>query len=323
MKNNHKVLTTSAEHPFAHGMLTRVFPQLVQRTIDSRTLEDSRRVAAARLRDSLAAEGVVPEPGSRAGMAPKGIWARAAQCIGQPWVGLPSYVAESLFYYLFLDVLGFFDFDSMNYAADPFLPRKLEELEAAVAGLKGQSHGTESLQTLLAGSLWGNLGDSAHLQFHQNDTRSAETGHLLVDDSIRALDVLLDAESIGIILDNAGGELIADLALADGLLRNSPAMSLTLYLKQRPYFVSDATLNDFHITGTMLVAADAARFPVRNYLETGRLQLRAHWFFHSPAPPMIPWSSKETLTTVVFLEISLRRQVNRWHRWCHLWRRIL
>jgi hypothetical protein len=58
---------------------------------------------------------------------------------------------------------------------------------------------------------------------------------------------------IDVVLDNAGQELLADLALARGLLQAHPGCQLVLHVKSHPTFVSDATQQD--VDGTLRQAS--------------------------------------------------------------------
>jgi len=50
---------------------------------------------------------------------------------------------------------------------------------------------------------------------------------------------------LDIILDNSGPEIFSDLCLADWLVSKGFCGKLVFHLKCFPWFVSDATLNDF------------------------------------------------------------------------------
>lgn len=91
---------------------------------------------------------------------------------------------------------------------------------------------------------------------------------------------------IDLLLDNAGYELVADLALADALLSTRRAAQVVLHSKTHPVFVSDALKTDINDTLDFLSglggspAALAAR--LRTAQRKQRLLLRAHPFWTSP-----------------------------------------
>ena len=92
---------------------------------------------------------------------------------------------------------------------------------------------------------------------------------------------------IDFMIDNAGLELIADLALADYLLTTGAAASVHLHLKMHPTFVSDAMKGDVNNTADFLAKANntaVSAFGQRlmNDLASGRLILRDHQFWTSP-----------------------------------------
>jgi hypothetical protein len=108
-----------------------------------------------------------------------------------------------------------------------------------------------------------------------------EEAHLLADDTTAVLDHL-DALNrparIDVWADNAGFELVTDLALADGLLASGLANPLVLHVKAHPTFVSDATVGDVHSTLDRLASDDhdaprALAKRLHDALKTGRLQL--------------------------------------------------
>jgi hypothetical protein len=86
-----------------------------------------------------------------------------------------------------------------------------------------------------------------------------------------------------IITDNAGTELLMDLALADFLLGQDLAVQIFLHLKPQPFFVSDAMPDDVDAGLEALDAggdsARALRIRLRAHLETGRLELHTHWLY--------------------------------------------
>jgi hypothetical protein len=94
---------------------------------------------------------------------------------------------------------------------------------------------------------------------------------------------------VDILLDNAGYELVTDLALADFLLASGRSAQVVLHAKCYPVFVSDALENDILDTLDFLVLeghAETRAMAVR--LRTGlladRLVIRCHPFWTSPLP---------------------------------------
>jgi hypothetical protein len=94
---------------------------------------------------------------------------------------------------------------------------------------------------------------------------------------------------VDLMLDNAGFELVADLALVDILLDNRLAEQVILHAKWHPTFVSDVIDADLHKTIQHL-QSDSHELTVQfgrrlaDYFSDGRLRSRAHLFWNSPSP---------------------------------------
>jgi Uncharacterized conserved protein len=147
---------------------------------------------------------------------------------------------------------------------------------------------------LLKTALWGNQADLSMWGAGEESPDHLGTGneeaHLLADDTAAALDHLdaLDRPArVDVWADNAGFELVTDLALADGLLAAGLADPLVLHVKAHPTFVSDATVGDVHATLDRLATdADTATRALAERLydaiQSGRLQLRDPFTWTSP-----------------------------------------
>ena len=160
----------------------------------------------------------------------------------------------------------------------------------------GEGPGEGRFERLLHASLWGNRTDLSYTVVAHTLTRlsaglgatgerSAEQANLLIDDTAAVWDRLTAARRgrLAILADNAGTELLMDLALSDGLLADGLAQEIHLHLKPQPFFVSDAMPKDVLAglaalpAGGPAAAALAAR--LRAYLAAGRLQLTTHWHY--------------------------------------------
>ena len=274
------LLTITPDYPFAHGMATRVFPGLVDGILSSGYVEQVRHDALRALASGLRSDGVVPaSTGVLTG--PADLWSSTAGFQGRAWVGLPSYAAEATFYTLLLEATGYGEVTSQMLGWDPFGSKKAGDLRGAVDDLRKHGSPTDVDEFIVA-SLWGNLGDQAHREFQGGgSTTDGRNARVLVDDTGAACDALAGADSLGIVLDNAGAELVADLMLSLRLLRDNPKLQITLYAKQRPFFVSDATIGDLQET-TALLDAELDGTPFGDALASGALTVRADLFFTSP-----------------------------------------
>ena len=162
-----------------------------------------------------------------------------AAIVGQRWTALPWYVGESYLYARLRAVVGW-----SHLRHDPFLAAKQRE----EATLPDDDDDMTDIATLLRRTLWGNRGD---LSLPSAKAHTVEVDDdLLVDDRVQAVDLLATAKRVGIVLDNAGIELFRDLQLARLLVDNGVAV--TLFAKDRPFFVSDAMPVDIARTRQLL-----------------------------------------------------------------------
>lgn len=140
----------------------------------------------------------------------------------------------------------------METGRDPFAPQKQAELSGErlwtaldrILAFEGTDR--ERLSHLLLSALWGNQADLSHAVGQTADGKAADDV-LLVDDREALVAFLLAAPSesgrpVHVVLDNAGLELAADLALADALL--AVGYPVILHAKAYPVFVSDTTIPD-------------------------------------------------------------------------------
>ncbi|MEM7117429.1 MAG: damage-control phosphatase ARMT1 family protein [Chloroflexota bacterium] len=232
--------------------------------------------------------------------------------IGQNWLTVPWFFAETYFFRRIIEAIDYFG-DGSGAGADPFAYQKRLGLETSLGAIRslaqfesrwlGEAGRLDVLQQLLSADLWGNQADmglwapddESQPRHTDETTRDA---HLLVDDRTAVSQHLLDhAGHVIFVVDNAGLELIGDLVLADYLLQTGTAVSVTLHLKIHPTFVSDATIANVQETIRFLQEdSDSATRALGkrlaqlvengsfDKLSTARLQLTAHPFWTSPLP---------------------------------------
>ena len=207
---------------------------------------------------------------------------------GLRWTDAPFLWAESYFHRRLLSATGYFA--GPWRGVDPFGPMKAASLgSAGLAAELAELGSTASLPAeerdaaALHASLWGNRAD---LGF-QLVAGAPVVPEVLVDDG-PALYAHLDAAPgrVNLVADNAAEELVYDLLLIDHLLATGRATELTLYLKPRPYYVSDATPQDFAAAVSLLATvpgpAEQAARRLRAACADGRLGLVAAEFFCAP-----------------------------------------
>ncbi|UED83928.1 damage-control phosphatase ARMT1 family protein [Streptomyces profundus] len=279
---------------FAHGVLTRRNPAIVQQVRDALP----RPPAHHRALDTLLVEiteGVVEPPAPEAhDRAAWDVWGRPH--FGRPWPEVPFLWAESYFYRQLLSAVDYFGPGPWR-GVDPFGPAKAAELEgaavdaelAALDQLVGRPAG-ERRAALLGASLWGNRADLSFAAGGAATGGGAGDAPLVADDQA-ALWSLLDGRApaeVAFVADNAGRELVPDLVLIDHLLDEGGAARVALHIKPVPYYVSDATTADVVAALRRLRAAPGQAGAVGERLwaavATGRLTVDAHPFLCAPLP---------------------------------------
>lgn len=242
--------------------------------------------------------------------------------LGQTWLQVPWFFAETYFYRRLLEATGYFT-SGPGEGRDPFLYQKrlglesseeiIDRLSADLEARKEELAALTSeeriapLQDLFTMNLWGNQADlsiwpvgSPSQPRDAKDAPNPASSRLVVDDSAAIAAHLLqplqkpqgrraEASRIDFLLDNAGLELVNDLLLADALLGSGLAREVRLHAKVHPTFVSDAMPSDVLSTFDFLLrrAAPASRrlgMRLYHWLQEGRLRLRSDLYWNSPLP---------------------------------------
>lgn len=225
----------------------------------------------------------------------------AHELIGKTWLDVPWYWAEAFFYRRMLEAAHYFQ-PGKFYLHDPYTNIKRAELAPdraprAVSRVIEQLPGDEraAFNLLLHADLWGNRVDLSmyNIAHSSATTVEHERENLLVDDSARVWNHLESNRGarVNFICDNAGTELVFDLALVDFMLRTGIAKEITLHLKPYPTFVSDAMVKDVlesidALGQTQTPALRQLASRLAQAIDKGRLTLSDHpfwvtgWFFH-------------------------------------------
>jgi hypothetical protein len=232
-------------------------------------------------------------------------WAEnLAPYLGKRWVEIPWFFAEVYLFRRILEATQYFQPGDWQ-GVDPYATQKQAGLETALADIRAISrqldaNGTEAdqqanLVSLLYSVLWGNRADlslqpllsAAGVQ--QEIEAEVEQRYVLANN----IPVLLDwwqersLNRIDVIADNAGFELVCDLFLVDFLLSRGLVETIVLHLKEHPTFVSDATIQDFHLMLQTLASDSEPTVQtfvrrLESYLTSGQLQLRDAPFWTAP-----------------------------------------
>lgn len=255
---------------------------------------------------------------------------------GRPWLEAPWYLSESFAYRRILEATRYFQ-PGPTQGLDPFRPKKLTELkpdaaprlvEATLRDLPADSW--RRFQVLLYSSLWGNRIDLSYAvsaRVGRATRLEDERVNLLVDDAERVWSFIRNRPGcrVAFLEDNAGTELLMDLALADFLLQSRVAAQVDLHLKPQPFFVSDAMPQDVEAGLAALPQggdqAGALAGRVRAYLADGRMTLKTHGFnssclfyFQPPQDLRAEWAALDLV--IVKGDANYRRLVGDRH-WPH------
>ena len=200
------------------------------------------------------------------------------------WLSAPWLVAEFYVYRRLMECLAYWDPEAPTYKFDPFSKQKRAGLETSpgsaenvMARLTTLPHTKEGVALAAAFALWGNKMDlslwpvsTSSEESQQVDVFStvlqSANDNLLHDDTDTLTSHCETLQSNGggaidIIVDNAGFELVMDLALADHLVASGVANTVTFQLKSHPTFVSDAMEKDLLETVEYYANLDETEYP--------------------------------------------------------------
>jgi hypothetical protein len=300
------IIRTSDPDSFAAFTFKKRLPEMLEQIIRKNGLDGNEATELERLKERLHSGEVRPCLSDYPYLAQQmeeqeyEVWSREVEKhIGRPWLDLPWYFAESLFYLEVLLAWGYYREDSPRFTVDPFQIFKEEELKRAGGGLDlGVRIAAETgaidapkdrLALLLRYGLWANRLDLSYSQLLElyRDAPEGESHQLLLDHSATITDKLLQASRVDLILDNSASELIADLYLAYNLLQDSPDLKVVLHCKKSPYYVSDAMVKD--VTSTIRSMKQHPKTGLRDVgrvlsgkIEEGSLLLADHSFWNGP-----------------------------------------
>ncbi|HSM57676.1 MAG TPA: damage-control phosphatase ARMT1 family protein [Candidatus Sulfomarinibacteraceae bacterium] len=311
---------------FAHQTVVERLPRILERVLEENAFPDAVTAGLRKLLDEIP-DGAIRM--LRDESAPD-----AAEWIGyvaphleKDWLQAPWFFAETYFYRRILEATGYFQAGNADYGqtagVDPFAPHKAQSLEASwerleklaerVQAWRGSGWENVGLDTFLALALWGNQGDLSMWpggagEMPTHDSAAAAQEHVLVDDSEVVDEYLARQQAqagplrVDVLADNAGFELVSDLALIDYLLDSGRAGLVVMHLKMHPTFVSDVIRRDVQQTIAEMSAADAAALQawgrrLQQYVQQGHLQMTADPFWTSPLPGWeLPQSLRSSLS---------------------------
>jgi hypothetical protein len=285
---------------FAHDTVVRRMPAIVRRVVAENALAPAAAASLAALADEILGGAIRPLRDTHAPDA--AAWAAyVAPHAGCGWLDVPWFFAETYMFRRILEATGYFG-DGPGAGLDPYALQKRAGLalagrdEGPTAWLQSPadeaSPSALGLSRLIHGSLWGNQADLSLWPAEEGGRPQGDAApraeRLLADDTAALAAHILAIGGGGradLVLDNAGLELLGDLALADALL--SVYIHVVLHAKPHPTYVSDVTRAD--LTETLAWLGERADGSARALGEglalaerDGRLVVRADWFWTSP-----------------------------------------
>ncbi|GAA1792207.1 damage-control phosphatase ARMT1 family protein [Luedemannella flava] len=291
---------------YPYGVWRRRHPRLLAQIRDAHLYPPAIRDAIDALSDETTDGVMTPLPRTAHDHATWNGWGR--EHFGAPWPDAPFLWAEAYFYRRLLEAVEYFR-PGPWAGVDPFDFLKTEDLEKyAPEHVEGEA--------LLLASLWGNLND---LGFKAGaDLPETAAVGLVADDSTEVWSILRPDAGLALVVvaDNAGAEIIADLALIDHLLATDRARTVTLHIKPHPTFVSDAVTADVHTALRLLPAEVTDR--LRAASAAGRFALATHAFYCAPysyhhAPADLAATFAAADLTILKGDLNYRRLVGDRH----------
>lgn len=237
---------------------------------------------------------------------------------GDTWLSAPWLVTEFYAYRRLMEAIGYHDKSNPDtYLWDPFLVAKRAGLDSSVNSAENMLEKVASLPKTKEGvalaaafALWGNKMDlsiwPADAENSSMDVFAqilhAADDNLLHDDTDNLTEYCeslrergdgsnVDIVNVDIVVDNAGFELVTDLALADHLVASGVAQVVTFQLKSHPTFVSDALEKDLRETVQHYATLSPDKFPNaqaagarwQKYLEEGKWVCHEDNFWVQPS----------------------------------------
>ena len=205
----------------------------------------------------------------------------------------PFFESEVLFYHALLAQKKYFsnqyDFfatekkDSLENSRDAFI-KKLGELPSP-----GTQDGftLKTFRTCIQYCLSANTSDLSQLNAKERFDYGMEDVNLLHDDTevlFQYLNANKKFKRFDIICDNAGKELFSDLYLACYFLSNNIVDKVVFHLKPYPFFVSDATKEDFGFMMNAIMrhgGTECVR-KCNNYIHEGKIEIEDDMFWAAP-----------------------------------------
>lgn len=288
---------------WAHSTVRKRLPDIAARVIEENHYPDDLNENLSRLREEINQKTIRPLLDQNA--PDQGIWDGYIQpYLGQNWLEVPWFFAEHYFYRRIMEAVDYFQLgqDPFGYQKNQGLEKSKEEILRLSIFLQerlgDQEISEETLKEGLYFSLWGNQADlslwpAGSDSTPQHTSQKSLQDHLLANDLQQIINLVCGGvpplTRVDLLLDNAGFELISDLALVDILLSYNLVKRVVLQAKAHPTFVSDVIPVD--VGGAIQFLIDQPEsetksfgFRLKNYVRSNRLKTTNHFFWNSPLP---------------------------------------
>lgn len=327
-------LMTSEPGSFARKTIVERKPQIIRQVVEDNGYPAEIVAGLAAFKREIASEPMRPLSEAAPDVA---LWNQALTAHGDmSWLEVPWYLAETFFYRRLLETVRYFQ-PGRWQRHDPFHAQKLRQIKRAVGRLAADwdsLSGVEldvAFEALLHSSLWGNRADLSNytvdLAVRGGLAAREERENILIDDTDAVRLYLGEGlQRVDFISDNVGLDLLFDLVLADMLLHQRWAQRVVFHLKDWPFFVSDAMLQDLDSTVSLLGESpkEAIRLlgvRLQAYLDEERLTLGCDGFWTSPFmfrqfPPSLRDELALSDLVVVKGDVNYRRLLDDSH-WPH------
>lgn len=284
-----KQYDTATHDSFARGIIKNNYPNLLKEMSECELISKSHSDELLLLSSELK-NGTVKKPIVKNSLSIQ--WNDTGKKhFKREWLDLPSYWAESYFFYRIGEIFGYTS--TMGSFEDPFLFKKILELRSDKLNplldkcdfiLKKTDDKETAIYDSLVLALIGNMADLSHdISNNRNNVKWNE-GNILSNDIGLIINKFINKDNKYLIYvaDNSGEELVFDLLLCAVLLKYNIFDNISIHLKPYPFFVSDATLFDAQCTITEMPDSSSLKKILIKFINNGKLNFETDYFYASP-----------------------------------------
>lgn len=242
------LIMTSEIGSFAQETIQERKGLIIDKILSHYNYTPSIRIALQDLKEKLTQSPIEP---LHEATSDRTIWDKDLETwLGKTWLQIPWFLAETYFYRRVLEATQYFQ-PGPWMGRDPYAYLKdaelLDSLPVLAESFSPSSKSSlNNFQSACYKALWGNRGDLSNLHTFTTEM-GTQSERIILDHTETAYHYLKQKPAkIAYFFDNVGKELYFDLALIDHLLEMGLATSITCYVKNQPFFVSDAMEKDFN-----------------------------------------------------------------------------